>query len=64
MYYQRDGAPAHFSHQVRQHLDKRFSEWIGHGCPNNNPAKSPDLTPLDSCLWCWFKNEVYTRFQN
>jgi len=23
--------------------------------------KFPDLTPLDFCLWCWMKSEVYKR---
>lgn len=29
--------------------------------PNNEPARSPDLTPIDYCSWgCgWFKNKMY-----
>jgi hypothetical protein len=23
--------------------------------------ESPDPTPLDFCLWCWMKSEVYKR---
>lgn len=60
MYYQQDGAPAHFARQVRQHLDERFpGRWIGRGGPISWPPRSPDLTPLDYCLWGWFKEEVY-----
>lgn len=60
MYYQHDGAPAHFARQVRQHLDEMFpGRWIGRGGPTSWPPRSPDLTPLDYCLWGWFKDEVY-----
>lgn len=60
MYYQHDGAPAHFARQVKQHLDETFpGRWIGRGGPINWPPRSPDLTALDYCLWGWFKNEVY-----
>lgn len=60
MYYQHDGAPAHFAREVKQHLDEMFPErWIGRGGPISWPPRSPDLTPLDFCLWGWFKTEVY-----
>jgi len=26
--------------------------------------ESPELTPLDFCLWGWMKSEVYTRKVN
>jgi hypothetical protein len=28
------------------------------------PPRSPDLTPLDFCLWGWIKSEVYTETVN
>lgn len=60
MYYLHDGAPAHFARQVRQYLDETFPQrWIGRSGPVNWPPRSPDLTPLDYCLWGWLKNEVY-----
>lgn len=60
MYYQHDGAPADFARQVKQHLDERFPErCIGRSGPISLPPRSPDLTPLDYCLWGWFKEEVY-----
>lgn len=60
MHYQHDGAPAHFARQVKEHLDERFpGRWIGRGGPISWPPRSPDLTPLDYCLWGWLKDEVY-----
>jgi hypothetical protein len=43
-----------------QHLnDTFFNRWIGRGSTINWPPRSPDLTPLDFCLWAWIKSEVY-----
>lgn len=60
LHYQLDGAPPHYANQVRQHLNRIFpGRWIGRGGPISWPARSPDLTPLDFCLWGWLKSEVY-----
>lgn len=60
MWFQHDGAPAHFSLRVRQYLDERFpNRWIGRGGPVHWPARSPDLTPLDYFLWGHLKALVY-----
>lgn len=60
MYYQHDGAPAHYARQVKEYLNQEYPGlWIGRGGPVKWPPRSPDLTPLDYCLWGWFKNEVY-----
>lgn len=60
LWFQHDGAPAHFSHVVREHLDDRFrGRWIGRGSDVNWPARSPDLTPLDFFLWGHMKSLVY-----
>ncbi|KAL0811827.1 hypothetical protein ABMA28_009255 [Loxostege sticticalis] len=60
LYYQHDGAPAHFQHAVRAYLNERFGErWIGRGGPVPWPARSPDLTPLDFFLWGEIKRLVY-----
>lgn len=60
MYYQHDGAPAHFSHNVTEHLNNQFpGHWIGRGGPIAWPARSPDLTVLDYFLWGHMKSIVY-----
>ena len=52
MCFQHDGAPPHFTHAVRCHLDQRFGQtWIGHGGPIAWPAHSPDRTLQDYFLW-------------
>lgn len=61
MWFLQDGAPAHFSHLVRQHLNNIFEiRWIGRGGPVPWPPRSPDLTPLDFYLWGMMKTKVYT----
>ena len=60
LWYQLDGAPAHFTLPVRQWLDQHFpGRWIGSGGPVAWPARSPDLTPLDFFLWGSMKEKVY-----
>lgn len=62
MYFQHDGAPIHFTNEVKQFLDEKFPDkWIGRGGPVEWPPRSPDLTPLDYCLWGWMKSEVYKQ---
>jgi len=52
MYFQHDGAPLHSSREVRNFLNYRFpGRWIGRGSPHNWSARSPDLSPLDYCVW-------------
>lgn len=62
MWFQHDGAPAHYSHQVREYLDQDHqfqNKWIGRGGPVPWPARSPDLTKLDFFLWGYVKELVY-----
>ena len=60
MWYQHDGAPAHYYRGARQVLDETFpNRWIGRGSPVVWPARSPDMTPLDFFLWGAMKNLVY-----
>ena len=48
IWFQHDGAPAHFSMQVRAHLNRVYREKkIGRGRPVAKAARSPDLTPLE-----------------
>lgn len=60
MWFQHDGAPAHFSGIARQHLDATFpGRWIGRGGPIPWPPRSPDLSPIDFFLWGYMKSLVY-----
>lgn len=64
MYFQHDGAPAHYDRNVRRYLTERFQlRWIGRGGVQagavNWPARSPDLTPLDFHVWGRAKDLVY-----
>lgn len=60
MWFQHDGAPAHFSREVRAFLDTAYgTRWIGRGGPVAWPARSPDLTSLDFFLWGHLKSLVY-----
>lgn len=48
MWIQHDGAPAHYSRQVRDYLNNVFPDkWIGRNGPVQWPPRSPDLTSLD-----------------
>lgn len=63
--YQHDGAPAHYSRNVREILNRRFpNKWIGRGGPTSWPPRSPDLNPIDFWLWGYLKNEVYKVLPN
>lgn len=60
MYFQHDGAPAHFGEIVRNHLNATCGQqWIGRGGPTPWPPRSPDLTPLDFYFWGRMKELVY-----
>ena len=65
MVFQQDGIPAHYSRLVTHNLNLTFHErWIGRGGHVQCPPRSPDLTPLDFCLWGWMKSEVYKEKVN
>ncbi|XP_066157759.1 uncharacterized protein [Euwallacea fornicatus] len=64
MWLMHDGAPAHYSRNVRTHLNNTFpTKWIGRGydAPQKWPPRSPDLNPLDFFLWGNVKEKVYSR---
>jgi hypothetical protein len=62
MYFQHDGAPSHYIRLVMQQLNNTFPNWwIGRGSTITCPPGSPDLTPLDFCLWSWMKSKVNKR---
>lgn len=59
--FMHDGAPAHFSHMVRDYLNVTFQgNWIGRGGPIPWPPRSPDLNPCDFYLWGHLKQQVYS----
>lgn len=61
MWFMHDGAPAHFSITARQYLDDVYpNRWIGRAGPQPWPPRSPDLNPLDFCIWGHLKSLVYT----
>jgi hypothetical protein len=65
MYLQHDGAPPHSSCKVRNFLNYRFpGRWIRRGGPHNWPARSPDLSLLDYCVWKWIKELVYSEMRD
>ncbi|GFW90958.1 uncharacterized protein TNCV_1758321 [Trichonephila clavipes] len=58
--FQHDGAPAHFSIDVRAHLQATFPGGrIGRSGPIAWPERSSDLSPLDFFLWEFLKGIVY-----
>jgi transposase len=62
MYFQHDGALSHYTRLMMQHLNDTFpNRCIGRGSTINLPPRSPDLNPLDFCLWSWMKIKVYRR---
>lgn len=62
MFFQHDGAPAHWSKRVRHHLDLTIpARWIGRSGPVSWCPRSPDLSTLDFFLWGYLKNVVYSE---
>lgn len=60
MWLLHDGAPAHFSVEARNYLNRRFNNrWVGRGGPQAWPPRSPDLNSLDFFLWGHLKALVY-----
>jgi len=66
VWFQQDGAPAHFSLEARNILNNVFTDrWIGRRGTIEWPPRSPDLNPLDFFYWGYLKTKVYeTRFEN
>ena len=62
--FQQDGAPPHFSLVARNFISSIFPDKrvISRGFPQNWPAHSPDITPLDFYFWPTLKSRVYFNF--
>lgn len=62
LWFQQDGASAHFALVVREWLHATFpNQWIGRGGVISWPPRSPDLTPLDFYFWGHVKSIVYAE---
>lgn len=62
MFYQQDGAPAHFSLAARNLLNIHLpNHWIGRRGSIEWPARSPDLTPCDFWYWGHLRDLVYAK---
>lgn len=60
MWFHQDGAPAHNSNIVMNHLNVTFpGKVISTNGDLRWPARSPDLTPMDFYLWGYLQNEIY-----
>ena len=60
VYFQQDGAPAHYARILRDCLNATFpNRWIGRGGPIAWPPRSPDLTPLAFFLWGFLKERDF-----
>ncbi|XP_071580324.1 uncharacterized protein [Temnothorax nylanderi] len=60
--FQHDGAPAHFSRQVREFLNAHYPDrWVGRGGPIIWPPRSPDLNVLDYFVWGHIKAVIEHR---
>ena len=60
LWFQQDGAPAHYCQNVRNCLNQTFpGRWIGRGGPVEWPPRSPDLSPMDFFLWGYLKSKIY-----
>ena len=60
MWIQHDGAPPHFSVDVRNHLNAVFPDrWIWRGGPIPWRARWSDLNPLHYFLWGYLKSLVF-----
>lgn len=59
--FQQDGAPAHNVAEVTTLLNGKYETWIGKHGTITWPPNSPDLTPLDTFLWGYLKNNIYLK---
>ena len=60
MYFQHDGAPPHYTRDVRDYLNESFpNRWLGRGGSVAWPPRSPDITLLDYYLRGHIKTLVH-----
>lgn len=62
LWLQQDGAPAHYSTNVRRYLNENLAgRWIGRGGPIAWPPRSPDLSINDFWLWGDVRDRLYRK---
>jgi hypothetical protein len=61
--FQQDGTPPNFHCEVTVYISHTVPLWFGWG-PIMWTPWSPDLTPLDFCLWGYMKDAVYAPPSN
>ena len=55
-----DGTPPHVGASIKHLLSQQFGDRvISRHFPFPWPPRSPDLTPMDFCLWGYVKSKVY-----
>ena len=60
MWFQYEGAPAHFTNAVYAYLSRIFGgRWIGRRETFSCPVRSPDLSSIDFFVWGAMKAMVY-----
>ena len=59
MIFQHNGAPPHYTREVKNFFNQTYSCWIGGDGKLRWPPSSPDLTPPDFFLWGHIKEQVY-----
>jgi hypothetical protein len=60
-YFQNNGAAPRFSREVRSFLNDHFlGRCFRRGDLHNWPARSPDLSPLNYCVWGWMKEMTHS----
>lgn len=62
--WQQDGATPHSTVMVRNYLNTNYPVWIGKNGPISWPPNSPDLTLMDTFLWGYLKNKIYSIRNN
>ena len=63
LYWMQDGAPCHTTDRNMRYLDRLFGDKVVSNRAIRGrdwPARSPDLNPLDFCVWGVLKSKVYT----
>ena len=61
LYWAEDRAPCHTNDRTMAYLDRQFGERVASNRSirgRNWPARSPDLNPLDYCVWGCLKSKV------